>query len=79
MSLKQQKIDVTDRIIGKLKNGSIQLFLENEKIGELSLPEGSEIQLEHHFEGNQNQIFQHVTTTTGPDMKYTDCEDGGWC
>lgn len=79
MVLKQQKIDVTDRVVGKLKNGEIELFLENEKIGKMTIPSGSELQLEHHFEGSEDKIYQHITTTGGSDVRYTDCDEGGWC
>ena len=29
MTLKQQRVDVTDRVIGKMKNGEMELFLDN--------------------------------------------------
>ncbi|MCM3765853.1 YusG family protein [Neobacillus niacini] len=77
--LKQQKIDVTDRVIGKLKNGEIELFLENQPIGKIKLDEQIRPELDHHFEAEQQKIFQHVTVTEGKDAKYTDCDDGGWC
>lgn len=77
--LKQQKIDITDRVVGKLKNGEIELYLENEKIGNIQLPEGFSIQMDHHYETDQQKIYQHVTTTEHPHAKYTDCDEGGWC
>jgi len=79
MSLKQQKIDVTDRVVGKLKNGELELYLENERIGKMTLPESCMMELEHHFEGSGKSIYQNVTTTDQPDAKYTDCDQGGWC
>lgn len=79
MTLNQQKIDITERVVGKLKNGEIELYLENERIGKMTIPTESEIQLEHHFEGDKDKIYQHVTTTSGPDARYTDCDEGGWC
>ncbi|WP_235815117.1 YusG family protein [Neobacillus vireti] len=77
--LKQQKIDVTDRVVGKLKNGEIELYLENEKIGNIQLPNGYSIQMDHHFETDEQKIFQHVTTTEHPQARYTDCDESGWC
>lgn len=79
MTLKQQKIDITDRVVGKLKNGELELYLENERIGKMTLPEGCQLQFEHHFEGNEQSIYQHVTTTDQPEARYTDCDEGGWC
>jgi hypothetical protein len=80
MTLKPQKMDITDRIIGKLKNGTIELFLENEAIGKVTLPVESTFELEHHFEADQqNRIYQHYTSTDQPVARYTDCDEGGWC
>ena len=79
MSLTQKKVDVTDRVVGKLKNGEIELFLEKSPIGKIKLPEGIEIELEHHFEGDQQKIFQNVSVPDKADPRYTDCDEGGWC
>ncbi|SFB12358.1 MULTISPECIES: YusG family protein [unclassified Bacillus (in: firmicutes)] len=79
MTLKHHKLEITDRVIGKLENGQIQLYLENEKIGNIELPEGFQIHLEHHYEAEQQKIYQNVTATEGKDARYTDCDEGGWC
>jgi hypothetical protein len=81
MTLQQQKQDVTDRIVGKLKNGQIELYLENEQIGKITLPEGSQFEVTHHFEVDraQQKVYQHYTSTSGTDARYTDCDEGGWC
>lgn len=79
MTLIHQKFDITDRVIGKMKNGEIQLYLENEKIGKITLPQGYQLELEHHYEAEQEKIYQHVTATEQPDARYTDCDEGGWC
>ncbi|MEO2073850.1 MAG: YusG family protein [Bacillus sp. (in: firmicutes)] len=79
MTLKQQKVDVTDRVVGKIKNGEIELFLESASIGKIKLPENMQYELEHHYEADQQKIYQHVTVTDQPDAKYTDCDEGGWC
>ncbi|CAM3914756.1 YusG family protein [Mesobacillus thioparans] len=79
MTLKQQKIDVTDRVTGKLKNGQIQLYLENEPIGNIKLPEGIQLELKHHYASEQNKIYQHVSVPDQSEPRYTDCDEGGWC
>jgi hypothetical protein len=79
MVLKQQKLDVTDRVTGKIIDGEMQLFLENTPIGKIKLSDNLQYELEHHFEADQQKIYQHVTVTDQPDAKYTDCDDGGWC
>lgn len=77
--LKKQKIDVTDRVVGKIKDGEIALYLENEYIGKISIPENQKLELEHHFEAEKNKIYQNYTSTEGPEARYTDCDEGGWC
>lgn len=79
MTLKQAKMDVTDQVVGKIKNGEIQLFLEKDYIGKVDLPEEMSFQLEHHFEADSQKIYRNVTVAEQPDAKYTDCDDGGWC
>jgi hypothetical protein len=79
MALNQQKIDITDRVTGKLENGQIQLYLENESIGNIELPEGIQMKLEHHYEAEQNKIYQHVSVPDQSEQRYTDCDEGGWC
>lgn len=77
--MKQQKLDVTERVTGKLEKGGIQLYLENEPIGKISLPEGTQLDLEHHFESQQNRIYQHISIPDQSEPRYTDCDEGGWC
>jgi hypothetical protein len=66
MTLKQQRVDVTDRVIGNMKNGEMELFLDNTPIGKMKLSEHMQVELEHHFEVEQQKIYQHVTTTENP-------------
>lgn len=54
---------MTDRVTGKIRNGEMELFLEDTYIGK----------------ADQQKIYQHVTVTDHPDAKYTECDDGGWC
>jgi putative ribosome biogenesis GTPase RsgA len=79
MTLSQKKIDVTDRVVGKLKNGEIQLFLGDSPIGKIQLTNEINYRLDHHFEVDQQKIFQNVSVPGKTDPKYTDCDDGGWC
>lgn len=79
MTLSQNKIDVTDRVVGKIKNGEIELFLEDVSIGKIKLPQDVNYQLEHHFETDQQKIFQNVSVPAKSDPRYTDCDEGGWC
>lgn len=77
MTLKHKKIDVTDRVTGKLKNGEIELFLENSSIGKITFP--GKIALDHHFEASQRKIYQNVSVPDESEPRYTDCDEGGWC
>ncbi|WML47047.1 YusG family protein [Neobacillus sp. PS3-34] len=77
--LNPKKIDVTDRVVGKIKDGEIELLLENSIIGRIKMPENLQYELEHHYEADQQKIYQNVTVSEGKDARYTDCGDGGWC
>lgn len=79
MTLEPKKLDVTDRVVGKVKNGEIELYLDNDRIGAVSLPEGSKFKLEHHFEIDQQKIYQSVYVPGQDEPRYTDCDEGGWC
>jgi hypothetical protein len=79
MTLKQQKFDITDQVVGKLQEGEVQLFVGNESIGKIKLPEGIQLELEHHYVSEQNRIYQHVSVPDPSEPRYTDCDEGGWC
>lgn len=79
MTLKPEKLDITDRVTGKLENGEIQLYLEKEPIGKIKLPEDAQLELGHHFVSEQNRIYQHVSVPDQSEPRYTDCDEGGWC
>jgi hypothetical protein len=81
MVLEQKRLDVTDRIIGKLGNGEVQLFDENEQIGRILLNQAGNIfELKNGYAQEQNKIYKYVTVTTSPDEKYVDCDsESGWC
>lgn len=78
MVLEPKKMDVTGRVTGKLKNGEVELYLDNQPIGKMAMPlEG--LTLEPNFEAKENKIYQSYTSTEGHDARYTDCDEGGWC
>ncbi|WP_059173703.1 YusG family protein [Bacillus sp. FJAT-27445] len=79
MALIEKKLDITDRVVGKLKNGEIELYLENEPIGRILLTGKADFELDQRFDVDQQRIFQNVTFTEEPDARYTDCDEGGWC
>lgn len=78
--LRNTKIDITEKVTGKIKNGQIELFLEHEPIGRVKFPNSNVLfELEHHFEQSGSKIFQHITSVDQPNARYTDCDEGGWC
>ncbi|PFA70385.1 hypothetical protein CN378_00920 [Bacillus sp. AFS015802] len=78
MVLEPKKMDVTSRVTGKLKNGEVELYLDNQPIGKMNLPLDG-VSLEPNFEAKENKIYQSYTSTEGHDARYTDCDEGGWC
>ncbi|MBA2875667.1 YusG family protein [Thermaerobacillus caldiproteolyticus] len=81
MTLEKKRLDITDRIVGKLKNDTIELFAENEPIGRIVLSEaGGTFELNNGYEKELDKIYKQVTLTTDPDQKYVDCDsEYGWC
>ena len=78
MVLEPKKLDVTNRVTGKLKNGEVELFLDNQPIGKMALSLDG-LTMEPNFEAKENKIYQSYTTTEGHEARYTDCDEGGWC
>ncbi|WP_071460657.1 YusG family protein [Bacillus massilinigeriensis] len=79
MTLERTKLDVTDRLIGKLESGRIVLYLEKEKVGEIPFPAQPGISLQNHFEMNGEKVYQRISVPSSPQPRYTDCDEGGWC
>jgi len=79
--LENKKIDITDRVVGKLGTDQLDLYVENEPIGHmLYTNNGNQFNLKEGYEANQNRIYQFADITAGPDQKYVDCDDeNGWC
>ncbi|MDT9026235.1 YusG family protein [Rossellomorea yichunensis] len=78
MVLEPRKLDVTNRVTGKLKDGEVELYLDNQPIGRMALPLDGII-MEPNFEAKENKIYQSYTSTEGDQARYTDCDEGGWC
>ena len=81
MVLEKKRLDVTDRIVGKLSENQMNLYEEDNLIGRIVFTnQGNEYQLNEGFEQNENKIYKYADVTTGPDQKYVDCDDeNGWC
>ncbi|MGM0854613.1 MAG: YusG family protein [Bacillota bacterium] len=78
MVLEPKKLDVTNRVTGKFKDGEVELYLDNQPIGRMALPLDG-ITMEPNFEAKENKIYQSYTSTEGDQARYTDCDEGGWC
>ncbi|WP_449537464.1 YusG family protein [Ferdinandcohnia sp. Marseille-Q9671] len=81
MVLKHTRIDVTDRVVGKIGNEEMNLFVEKEPIGKIRFTtQGAQYELKQGYEQEANKIFTYADVPTNPDMKYVDCDDeNGWC
>jgi hypothetical protein len=77
----QDKRDVTSRVFGKMKNGSMSLYLEKNQIGQIHFTnQGNMYEMAEGFEYNQDKIYQHEKQTEITDpSKYVDECDKGWC
>jgi hypothetical protein len=81
MTLEKQRLNITDRVVGKFSNGQINLFLENEQIGQMvSKGAESSFDLKTNYQYEDNSFYQYVDVPTKQDEKYVDCDDvNGWC
>jgi hypothetical protein len=78
MSIEKQRLDITDRVVGKFGGGQLNLYLEKEKIGQMVSEDNYE--LKQGYEYNDSRFYQFADVVTGSDQKYVDCDDeNGWC
>ncbi len=79
--LERKKLDITDRVVGKLGQSQMDLYVEEQPIGRMLFTnQGNQYELKPGYEHEENKIFQYADVTRGPDQKYTDCDDeNGWC
>ncbi|MDQ0229681.1 YusG family protein [Metabacillus malikii] len=78
MSLQKQRLDITDRVVGKFAEGQLNLYLEKEKIGQMVSENNYD--LKEGYEFQDSRFFQYADVVTEPNQKYVDCDDeNGWC
>lgn len=74
-----EKLDVTERIHGKLKDGNMILYLDDEQVGEIQMASGTaNYQLSQKFELNNNKIYLKQDEKKLEEQDTDDC-DLGWC
>ena len=81
MVLEKKRLDVTDRIVGKLSENQMNLYEEDNLIGRIVFTnQGNQYELKEGFEQDENKIYKYADVTTEPDQKYVDCDaENGWC
>ncbi|WP_026694561.1 YusG family protein [Peribacillus kribbensis] len=80
MVLKQTQVDITEGVVGRIENGEMNLFSGEDRIGKVTHSDsGIAYALEDGYQAENDRIYQTVDVTETPDMKYTDCDQGGWC
>ncbi|KKI93380.1 hypothetical protein WQ54_03845 [Bacillus sp. SA1-12] len=78
MSFEKQRLDITDRVIGKFAEGQLNLYLEEEKIGQMVSENNFDLKAGYEFQ--KSRFYQLSDVVTGSDQKYVDCDDeNGWC
>ncbi|MFD1737704.1 YusG family protein [Bacillus salitolerans] len=80
MVLERRKLDITDRVVGKLNQNQMDLFVEEQPIGKMLFTnQGNQYDLKSGYEQENNRIYHYTEVTTNPDQKYVDCDENGWC
>jgi hypothetical protein len=78
MSFEKQRLDITDRVVGKFTDGQLNLYLEKEMIGQMVSENNYDLKTGYEF--NNSRFYQFADVITGQDQKYVDCDDeNGWC
>ncbi|PMC40575.1 DUF2553 domain-containing protein [Bacillus sp. UMB0899] len=78
MSIQKQRLDITDRVVGKFGDGQLNLYLEKEKIGQMVSENNYDLKAGYEF--NDSRFYQIEDVVSEPDQKYVDCDDeNGWC
>jgi hypothetical protein len=78
MSFEKQRVDITDRVVGKFTDGQLNLYLEKEMIGQMVSENNYDLKTGYEF--NNSRFYQFADVITGSDQKYVDCDDeNGWC
>jgi hypothetical protein len=81
MTLEKKRLDITDRVNGKITNQGFDLYVEQEPIGQVTFTEqGSQYTLRNGYEQEGSRIYQQVQVPSEKDAKYVDCNyENGWC
>jgi hypothetical protein len=81
MTLDNKRLDITDRVVGKMSDQGFNLYVENESIGQMTFTEqGNQFSLKNGYEQEGSRIFQQVQVPSEKDAKYVDCDyENGWC
>jgi len=74
-----EKVDITSKVIGKIKGNGFELFLNGSKIGEITFHNNKkEYVLLPGFLSVNHRIFQYKTKQEPVTQYVEDCELG-WC
>ncbi|CAG9620820.1 YusG family protein [Sutcliffiella rhizosphaerae] len=81
MTLERKRLDITDRVNGKLTDNGLELFVEQESIGQVIFTnQGNQYKLRSGYQQEGMRVFQEVHIPSGKDAKYVDCDnESGWC
>ena len=78
MSIDNQRLDITNRIVGKFDDGHLNLYLEKEKIGQMVSEYNYELKEGYDF--NHSRFYQYTNIVSEPNQKDVNCKDeNGWC
>jgi Protein of unknown function (DUF2553) len=79
--MKLDRRDVTSRVFGKMKGGSMSLYLDKDVIGQIRFTnQGNLYEMAEGFEFDSDKIYKREEPAETPDSsKYVDECDKGWC
>ncbi|BAB07202.1 YusG family protein [Halalkalibacterium halodurans] len=76
----QMKVDVTNKVHGKLENGHLNLYIDRAKIGRIiETNAGLQYEMAEGFDFRDDKVFQYENPAPNQVKSYVEGCDQGWC
>ncbi|WP_221566708.1 YusG family protein [Alkalihalobacillus sp. TS-13] len=75
-----RKTDITNKVYGKMDQGSMSLYLNKDKIGKITFTnQGNLYEMGEGFEFDSDKIYRHDSNPPAQNQQLVDDCEFGWC
>ncbi|MGP4078647.1 YusG family protein [Pseudalkalibacillus sp. R45] len=75
-----RKTDITNKVYGKMDQGSMSLYLNKDKIGKITFTnQGNLYEMGEGFEFDSDKIYRHDSNPPARNQQLVDDCEFGWC